>query len=64
MLRVRNAIGLARVLGSARREQGQGLAEYALILAFIAAVCIAALSALGIGISTSPGFTTLVDAIT
>jgi pilus assembly protein Flp/PilA len=40
-------------------ESGQGLAEYALILAFVAAVCIGALGALGTGIATSPGFTTL-----
>ena len=33
------------------REEGQGLAEYGLILALIAVVCIAALTALGGGIS-------------
>lgn len=32
-------------------EEGQGLAEYGLILALIAVVCIAALTTLGIGIS-------------
>lgn len=37
-------------------ESGQGLAEYALILALIAAVCIAALSVLGQAIANSPGF--------
>lgn len=41
---------------SVRGESGQGLAEYALILAFVAAVCIAALSALGGAIAGSPGF--------
>jgi Flp pilus assembly pilin Flp len=38
------------------REDGQGLAEYALILAFIAAVCVGALGALGGAIANSPGF--------
>jgi Flp pilus assembly pilin Flp len=38
------------------REDGQGLAEYALILAFIAAVCVAALGALGQAIAGSSGF--------
>jgi pilus assembly protein Flp/PilA len=33
------------------REEGQGLAEYGLILALIAVVCIAALGVLGVGIS-------------
>jgi pilus assembly protein Flp/PilA len=40
---------LARVQ-SARDEEGQGLAEYGLILALIAVVAIAALTALGNGI--------------
>jgi pilus assembly protein Flp/PilA len=39
----------------ARDEEGQGLAEYALILALIAVVCIAALTALGTGISGALG---------
>jgi pilus assembly protein Flp/PilA len=34
-----------------RDEEGQGLAEYGLILALIAVVCIAALGVLGVGIS-------------
>ncbi|MEP7215941.1 MAG: hypothetical protein ABI782_06775 [Anaerolineaceae bacterium] len=42
---------------------GQGLAEYALILAFVALVCIVALGTLGGSIASSPGFTTLVGAI-
>jgi hypothetical protein len=37
-------------------EAGQGLAEYALILAFVALVCIGALGALGGAIAASPGF--------
>jgi pilus assembly protein Flp/PilA len=39
----------------ARDEEGQGLAEYGLILALIAVACIVALTALGGGISTSLG---------
>ena len=38
-----------------RDEDGQGLAEYGLILALIAVVCIAALTALGTGISGTLG---------
>jgi len=53
-----------RVIASLRqREEGQGLAEYALILALIAIVCIGALGALGTAIAGSPGFTTLVGAL-
>ncbi len=44
-------------------EAGQGLAEYALILAFIALVCIAALQQLGVAIANSPGFTDLPDVL-
>ena len=40
-------------------ESGQGLAEYGLILALIAVVCLAALQALGVGIAGSAGFVTL-----
>jgi Flp pilus assembly pilin Flp len=40
-------------------EAGQGLAEYALILALIAAVCIGALGAMGVGIASSAGFVAL-----
>ncbi len=40
-------------------EAGQGLAEYGLILALIAIVCIGALSALGVSISNSAGFVAL-----
>lgn len=39
-----------------RSEAGQGLAEYALILTLIAAVCIAALTTMGVTIAGSPGF--------
>ena len=38
-----------------RDEEAQGLAEYGLILALIAVVCIAALTALGGGISATLG---------
>ena len=40
-------------------EAGQGLAEYGLILALLALVCIGALSALGVGIRDSAGFVAL-----
>lgn len=40
-------------------EEGQGLAEYALILALIALVCVAALGTLGQAIANSPGFSVL-----
>ncbi len=40
-------------------ESGQGLAEYALILALIAVVCVTALGALGTAISGSAGFVSL-----
>jgi pilus assembly protein Flp/PilA len=38
-----------------RDEEGQGLAEYGLILALIAVACVAALIALGTGISGTLG---------
>jgi pilus assembly protein Flp/PilA len=38
-----------------REEEAQGLAEYGLILALIAVVCIGALTALGGGISATLG---------
>ncbi len=38
-----------------RDEEGQGLAEYGLILALIAVVCIGALTALGTGIQGKLG---------
>jgi pilus assembly protein Flp/PilA len=44
-------IDLRSVCAHARGEEGQGLAEYALILAFIAVVCVAALIFLGPQIS-------------
>jgi pilus assembly protein Flp/PilA len=40
------------VMGGLRDEEGQGLAEYALILAFIAVVAILALTFLGTTISS------------
>lgn len=44
-------------------EAGQGLAEYGLILALIAVVCIGALSAMGVGIANSAGFVALPQAL-
>lgn len=43
-------------MNAAAGEPGQGLAEYALILTFVALACVVALGALGQGIATSPGF--------
>jgi Flp pilus assembly pilin Flp len=40
-----------RLVARLRSEEGQALAEYALILAFIGAVSILALTALGVAIS-------------
>ena len=45
-----------RAAKSSDGESGQGLAEYALILAFIALMCVAALGSLGGAIASSPGF--------
>ncbi len=44
---------LAGVLPQAKRENGQALGEYALILAFVAMVAVIALTALGLAL---PGF--------
>ena len=44
-------VDLRSVLARLRREEGQGLAEYALILAFIAVVAVVALTFLGPKIS-------------
>jgi pilus assembly protein Flp/PilA len=50
---LRLVIDVQNWLGRALRdEEGQGLAEYALILAFIAVVCIAALQLLGVSITS------------
>ena len=42
---------VAAVQARTTNEEGQGLAEYGLILALIAVICIIALRALGVGIS-------------
>ena len=56
MSKIKNwAITTAVKLQTARDEEGQGLAEYGLILALIAVVCIGALTALGTGISGTLG---------
>ena len=44
---------LKKILNVIRREEGQGLAEYGLILALIAATAIATLTALGTGINNT-----------
>jgi Flp pilus assembly pilin Flp len=43
----RRMVGAFRQDGVIRREEGQGLAEYALILFFIAVVAVASLTLLG-----------------
>jgi pilus assembly protein Flp/PilA len=42
---------LDRIIKRFDREDGQALAEYGLILAFIAIVCVLALTALGVAVS-------------
>lgn len=42
---------LVRFAGRFRREDGQALAEYSLLLAFVAMACILALGALGLAVS-------------
>jgi Flp pilus assembly pilin Flp len=44
-------------------EFGQGLAEYALVLAFVAMACVMALGALGGAVANSPGFSILPGAL-
>lgn len=48
-----------RKVSAWREDDGQGLAEYALILAFVAIACVTALGALGTAIASSPGFSQL-----
>jgi pilus assembly protein Flp/PilA len=49
---LRRFIGLQAWIAKRDREEGQALVEYALILALIAVISIAALEALGTGVST------------
>jgi Flp pilus assembly pilin Flp len=42
---------IAALIRRITTEKGQALAEYALVLAFIAAVCVIAVTALGLAIS-------------
>ena len=51
--------GVAAMRRKMTGEAGQGLAEYGLILALIAIVCIAGLSQLGVAVSDSAGFVAL-----
>ncbi len=46
---------LVSLVARFEREDGQALAEYGLLLALIAVVCIAALTALGLAISGTLG---------
>jgi len=59
MSKIKNwALSKAVKLQAARDEEGQGLAEYGLILALIAVACILALTALGGGIASTLGSVT------
>jgi pilus assembly protein Flp/PilA len=49
---------LVWVMAKFEREEGQALAEYGLLLALIAVVCIAALTALGLAVSGTLGSVT------
>ena len=55
MSKIKNWAMSKAVKLQSRDEEGQGLAEYGLILALIAVVCIGALTALGTGISGTLG---------
>lgn len=56
MSKIKNwAISKVAKLQTAQDEEGQGLAEYGLILALIAVVCIGALQLLGGSINTTLG---------
>jgi pilus assembly protein Flp/PilA len=46
---------MVRFMSQFEREDGQALAEYGLILALIAVVCLLALTALGVAISGTLG---------
>ena len=46
---------IVRILGLVNEERGQALAEYSLILAFIAVACIVALGALGLAVAGQLG---------
>lgn len=55
MSKIKNWAVRKAVAFQTRDEEGQGLAEYGLILALIAVACIVALEALGTGISSTLG---------
>jgi Flp pilus assembly pilin Flp len=57
MIQVAKRFCRRRVPNRGDGESGQGLAEYALILVLIAAVCVVALGSLGSAIAGSSGFT-------
>jgi Flp pilus assembly pilin Flp len=54
---------LTALMDRSRPEEGQGLAEYALILGLVAGACLLALTALGSALAGSPGFTSLPGAL-
>jgi pilus assembly protein Flp/PilA len=51
MSKLQNWVASKYVAIKHRDEEGQGLAEYGLILALVAVLCVAALQALQVGIS-------------
>ena len=61
MTRLRARVGAVR--RKMEGEAGQGLAEYALILALIAVVCVAGLSQLGLAVADTAGFVALPTAL-
>lgn len=50
-----NNILIQKLISVTRNEDGQALAEYSLILAFIAMVCVVALGAIGLAVSGELG---------
>ncbi len=56
---IRTTVAVMRARFPRHSEDGQGLAEYALILGLIAVVCVGALGMFGEAIANSPGFTDL-----
>ena len=49
---------MVRFMSQFEREEGQALAEYGLLLALIAVICLAALGALGLAIAGTLGSVT------
>ena len=58
MSKIQNWATMKVIAFKHRDEEGQGLAEYGLILALVAVVCVGALTALSGGINTTLGSVT------